>query len=284
MTVTDPNRIPAKADSGSAPRPILKWAGGKTQLLPQLLPKLPQHFNTYIEPFFGGGALFFAVEPTHGTIADRNPELINLYTTVRDDVEAVIEALSKHENVKSHFLDVRAQDWPSLAPAEAAARTIFLNKTCFNGLYRVNRSGGFNVPFGNYKNPKFLNEENLIAVSQSLNGIDIQLGDYKDTLKHASPGDFVFIDPPYIPVSEYSDFRRYTKEQFSIQDHIELAEEVHRLYDLGCHVILTNSNHPLVHDLYSDFEIEVFATRRHVSARADRRLGEDVIVTAALSV
>ena len=262
-------------------RPILKWAGGKTQLLPILQPRMPEKYNKYIEPFFGGGALFFATAPSIGVVADRNPELVNLYSCIRDDVDEVIDALRDHVNEKEHFLKVRAKDWTTLPPAEAAARTIYLNKTCFNGLYRVNRKGGFNVPFGNYKNPKILDPLNLKAVSNSLRDVEILTGDFRHVLADvASPGDFIFLDPPYLPISQHSDFKRYTKEQFSTQDHIELAAEVYRLQALGCYVMLTNSNHPLVHELFSDLKIEVFSTKRHVAARGDRRMGEDVVVTA----
>lgn len=260
-------------------KPVLKWAGGKTQIVGDLMERLPKKFGKYIEPFFGGGALFFALEPRPGVIADINPELVNLYTAIRDELSEVIRYLRLHKNDEDHFYEVRAWDWQKLTAAEAAARTIFLNRTCFNGLYRVNRSGGFNVPFAGYSNPKILDVENLRAVSESLQGVEIILGDYKAVLAaHAEPGDLVFLDPPYLPVSKYSDFKRYTKEQFYEEDHVELAAEVERLHELGCHVVLTNSNHPLVHDLYRGFKIDVLQTKRHISSRGDRRTGEDVVV------
>lgn len=262
-----------------AAKPLLKWAGGKAQIVPELLDRIPTKFGKYIEPFFGGGALFFALEPDSGVIADINPELINLYTTIRDDAKSVIDHLHGHKNEKEYFLRVRAQDWTSLPAAEAAARTIYLNRTCFNGLYRVNRSGKFNVPFAGYKNPRILDEDNIFAVSRALQETDIVLGDYKEVLaRYAEPGDIVFLDPPYLPISEYSDFKRYTKEQFYEEDHVELAEEINRLHELGCHVILTNSNHPLVHELFKGFNIDILQTRRNISSRGDRRTGEDVII------
>lgn len=141
--------------------------------------------------------------------------------------------------------------------AEAAARTIYLNRTCYNGLYRVNKKGQFNVPYGKYKNPKICDTEALHAASQALRKADIVCGDYFLVLEHyAQPGDFIFLDPPYLPISEYSDFKRYTKEQFYEEDHVELAKQVMRLHEKGCHVILTNSNHPLVHELYAPFKID----------------------------
>lgn len=265
--------------STSLTKPLLKWAGGKTQLLPQILPQIPTSYNKYIEPFFGGGAVYFAHMPENAIIADSNPELINLYRTVADDVYGVIESLRNLKNDEETFYATRALDWTQLDSTSAAARTIFLNRTCFNGLYRVNSKGGFNVPFGRYKNPKVLDEANLLAASKVLKKAKIICGDYKTVLKeHASPGDFIFLDPPYLPISEYADFKRYTKEQFYEEDHIELAEEVKRLHNLGCHIILTNSNHPLVHEQYCRFEIEVIQTKRFISCNGKGRTGEDVVV------
>ena len=261
-------------------KPILKWAGGKTQMLEDLLPKVPSSYGRYIEPFFGGGAMFFALQPEQAVIADSNPELINLYRQVANHVDDVIGQLKKYENTQEMFYAVRGQDWTMLPEAEAAARTIFLNKTCFNGLYRVNKKGQFNVPFGKYKKPKICDEEGLKAASAALKKAEIVCGDYLLVLEHyAQPGDFVFLDPPYLPISEYSDFKRYTKEQFYEEDHVELAKMVKTLHERGCHVILTNSNHPLVHELYAPFTIDVIQTKRHISCNGSTRKGEDVIVT-----
>lgn len=261
-------------------KPILKWAGGKTQMLGDLLPKVPSSYGRYIEPFFGGGAMFFAIQPEQAVIADSNPELINLYRQVANHVDNVIRQLKKYENTQEMFYAVRGQDWTMLPEAEAAARTIFLNKTCFNGLYRVNKKGQFNVPFGKYKNSKICDEDGLKAASAALKKAEILCGDYLLVLDHyAQPGDFVFLDPPYLPISEYSDFKRYTKEQFYKEDHVELAKMVKTLHERGCHVILTNSNHPLVHELYALFTIDVIQTKRHISCNGSTRKGEDVIVT-----
>ena len=253
-------------------KPILKWAGGKTQMLSELIPKVPASYGRYIEPFFGGGAMFFALQPENAVIADSNPELSN--------VEDVIKYLRTYENTSEMFYAVRSLEWTALPKAEAAARTIYLNRTCFNGLYRVNKQGRFNVPFGRYKNPKICDEEGLRAASEVLKKAEILCGDYILVLEHyAQPGDFVFLDPPYLPISEYSDFKRYTKEQFYEEDHIELAKMVMTLHERGCHIILTNSNHPLVHELYAPFTIEVIQTKRHISCNGSTRKGEDVIVT-----
>lgn len=264
----------------TAMKPLLKWAGGKTQLLGELLPRLPHQYGKYIEPFFGGGALYFAEQPQNGVIADSNPELVNLYRMVADCPDEVISQLQHYENTEEMYYTVRNQDWTALSPAEAAARMLYLNRTCYNGLYRVNRKGQFNVPYGRYKNPRFLDEEALYQASALLQKAEIVCGDYKSVLnQYARPGDAVFLDPPYLPVSAYSDFKRYTKEQFYEADHRALAQEVRRLYELGCFVLLTNSNCPLVHELYGDFSIEVVPTKRYISSKGSRRRGEDVIVT-----
>lgn len=261
-------------------RPILKWAGGKTQMLGDLLPKVPTSYGRYIEPFFGGGAMFFALQPENAVIADSNPELINMYREVADHAKDVIQCLKQYENTSEMFYAVRSQEWTTLSKTEAAARTIFLNKTCFNGLYRVNKQGWFNVPYGKYKNPKICDRDGLIAASIALKKAEILCGDYLLILEHyARPGDFIFLDPPYLPVSEYADFKRYTKEQFYKEDHVELAKIIMTLRERGCHVILTNSNHPLVHELYSPFNIDVIQTKRHISCNGSNRKGEDVIVT-----
>ena len=262
-----------------APRPILKWAGGKTQLLRELTELVPKKYGTYHEPFFGGGALFFHLKPENAVIADANPELANLYTQVAQHAEEVINELEIYKNDSDIFYKCRALDWKNLNPAAAAARTIYLNKTCFNGLYRVNKKGQFNTPFGHYKNPNICDSIALRAASSSLNGVKFLCSDYKKALiDHAKPGDLVFLDPPYLPISANSDFKRYTAEQFYEDDHRELAKEVYRLHELDCHVILTNSNHPLVHELYGRFDIEVVSTKRFINCSGSKRTGEDVIV------
>ena len=269
-----------KTTKAPVAKPILKWAGGKTQMLGELMPRVPKTYGRYIEPFFGGGALFYSMKPENAIIADSNPELINMYLQVAHHVDDVIECLQKYENTSEMFYEVRSLDWQTLPKAEAAARTIYLNKTCFNGLYRVNRSGQFNTPFGKYKNPKICDIDALRLASEALRKADILCGDYILVLEHyAQPGDFVFLDPPYLPISENSDFKRYTKEQFYEDDHVELAKMIGTLHERGCYVILTNSNHPLVHQLYEQYKIEVIQTKRHISCHGDTRKGEDVIVT-----
>jgi DNA adenine methylase len=260
-------------------KPILKWAGGKTQLLPALARYIPNKFNRYIEPFVGGGALFFSLRPRNSVLADSNPELINLYKSVSENVEGVIEELKQFKNTEEMFYEVRGWNLDELTPSLIAARTIYLNRTCFNGLYRVNKKGQFNTPFGRYKNPKILDEDRLRFAASNLKNAKMLVADFRQVLgDEARTGDFIFLDPPYIPVSEYSDFKRYTSKQFTEDDHRSLAQEATRLRGIGCHVVLTNSNHPLVHDLYSDFDIEVIATKRNMNSNGAKRVGEDVVI------
>jgi DNA adenine methylase len=260
-------------------KPVLKWAGGKTQMLDILVSSKPAKFNKYIEPFIGGGALFFELSPENAIISDSNPELINLYKVIAEDTDGLIGKLKEMKNDEEFYYMVRATNPESLTNVEKAARTLYLNRTCFNGLYRVNKKGEFNVPFGKYKNPKICDEDNLHAVSKLLKNTTIINSDYKDVLlEYAEPGDFIFLDPPYVPISQYSDFKRYTKEQFNEEDQKKLADEVKRLRDIGCHVLLTNSNHPLVHELYEEFEISIHQTKRNINSNASKRKGEDVLV------
>jgi len=277
-TAKKPHR---KGEALPKPKPFLKWAGGKSQLLTELRSSKPNSYNRYIEPFIGGAALFFDLAPENAIISDLNPELINAYKAVRDDVDAVILMLSAFKNTEEDFYKIREMRFENLESSLAAARTIYLNRTCFNGLYRVNRSGHFNVPYGKNSKSKFIRPEILRAASLALQGTKIILGDYKKVLKdNAKAGDFIFLDPPYLPASEYADFKRYTKEQFDEEDHTELGAEVKRLQTLGCHVVLTNSNHPLVSELYEGLEISVHNTRRNISSKAKTRKGQDIVVVA----
>lgn len=262
-------------------KPLLKWAGGKTQMLEELCAHVPASYGTYIEPFFGGGALFFALAPERAVISDSNPELVNLYRQVASNVDEVVRLLRKFDVSEETYYRERALDWLSLDAARAAARTIFLNKTCFNGLYRVNRKGQFNVPYGRRSNPVICDEPTLRNASKVLQNAVIEQGDFQEVLaRHAKPGDFVFLDPPYLPVSKNADFKRYTPAQFCEDDHIRLAREVDRLHDMGCSVVLTNSTNPLVFDLYRAYETEVIPTKRSISCNGSRREGEDVLVVA----
>ena len=261
--------------------PILKWAGGKSQLLPTLLRKVPAKFEKYIEPFIGGGALFFALKPAKSVISDSNPEIINLYRQIAFDVESVIEILETMSNEQNYFYDVRAQEFGQLDPVLAAARTIYLNRTCYNGLYRLNKNGQFNVPFGGYTNPNICQPDRLRAASAILRSAEILVGDYRQILRdYARTGDFVYLDPPYLPVSKYSDFDRYTVSQFKEDDHRNLAEDAKHLASNGCDVVITNSNHPLAYELYNGFDIQVVHAKRNINNRGDSRTGTDLVISA----
>jgi DNA adenine methylase len=263
------------------PRPLMKWAGGKTQLLPLLSAAAPLQYGRYIEPFIGGGALFFHLRPKRAVVADSNSELVSMYRAVAADPNAVFSAQKEMKNTEDFFYELRAVDWRTLTPAKAAARMLFLNRTCFNGLYRVNRDGQFNVPFGRYTKLSLPSLLQLHAASKALKTAKIIEGDYLDVLgRYAKPGDFVFLDPPYLPVGVYSDFKRYTKVQFSEDDHRKLAIEVRRLAVLACHVLLTNSNHPIVHELYEGFNIQVIQTKRFINSKGNGRTGEDVLISS----
>lgn len=259
-------------------KPFLKWAGGKTQLIPELAKLIPLQYNKYIEPFIGGGAFFFFLNPEKSIISDSNAELITTYKAVRDNVEAIIKLLSKYKNEETFFYKIRSLDTAKLTDIERAARLIYLNKTCFNGLYRVNKKGEFNVPFGKRDN-NFLNKETLRDASEFLQNTKILNSDYLKTLqKYAKPGDFIFLDPPYYPVGKFSDFKRYTKEFFYHQDQVKLRDEFDRLVQLGCHVLLTNSDHPTILELYKNYEIRIIETKRLISSNPETRVGKDIIV------
>lgn len=191
---------------------------------------MPKQFGKYIEPFLGGGALFFALQPVKSVISDANPELILFYEEIAVDVDKVLKAFQRHKNTEDWFYEVRALDWQDMPRHEAAARMLFLNRTCFNGLYRVNKNGQFNVPFGKYKNPLNIDVENLRRAASLLSKSRIICADYVHVLQeHAHADDFIFLDPPYVPVSAYADFKRYTKDQFREEDHEELASVVRSL-------------------------------------------------------
>ena len=269
---------PVKAETKV--KPFLKWAGGKTQLLPVLLELVPKDFKQYIEPFVGAGALFFALSGHRpALIADANEELINAYIAVRDDVNSVIARLKEMRNDKEFFYFVRSQDLSELNSTERAARLIFLNKTCFNGLYRVNRHGNFNTPYNGNVGANFIQEDILIAASNALKGAEIVSGDYRAILEeNAREGDLVFLDPPYQPVGKYSDFKRYTKERFHEDDHRNLAAEFKRLVEIGCLVILTNSAHDSILELFADYETRIVNSKRLISSDSRTRIGQDLIV------
>jgi DNA adenine methylase len=260
-------------------RPFLKWAGGKTQLLPELVKYYPTvSVNRYFEPFLGSGAVFFhfkaMVNPKSAFLWDNNLELIQTFQAVRDDVEGVIELLREHESAhsKDHFLKIRRIRVKKETKSSAiAARLIYLNKTCFNGLYRVNSRGEFNVPIGNYLKPNILNEDGLRKASTQLAGAAIADKDFRMVLCDAEAGDFVYFDPPYHPRSETAYFTSYTRDSFGEKDQRELAEVYRALDKKGCMLVLSNSDTNLVRQLYKDFKEVKVSARRNINSRADRR-------------
>ncbi|HCT84514.1 MAG: DNA adenine methylase [Bacteroidetes bacterium GWE2_42_24] len=260
-------------------KPFLKWAGGKTQLLEELSKYIPLSYNKYIEAFLGGGALFFFLKPKNAILADANPELINCYKIVRDNIETLIVTLNKYENEENFFYKIRSINLIELNEVERAARFIYLNRTCFNGLYRENKKGEFNVPFGKYKNPNICDEERLYEASNVLKSAKLICADYKAVLRrYAQKDDFVFLDPPYFPVGGYADFQRYTKEFFYEEDHIELRDEVNRLIKIGAKVMSTNSNADFINELYKAYPKQVIETKRLISSKASTRTGQDLII------
>lgn len=254
-------------------RPFLKWAGGKGRLLKQLRPLLPptDSFNHYYEPFVGSGALFFALRPARATLSDSNSELIDCYRAVRDQVEALIAALQTHRYEKEYYYEVRAWDPAVLELPQRAARTIFLNRTGYNGLYRVNKKGRFNVPFGRYKNPRICDAENLRACSAALKGVELLVCSFEKLHERVAPGDFVYFDPPYVPLSGTANFTSYMPGGFGQTEQEELARLFTALDGRGACLMQSNSDTPLVRRLYAAFTIDTILARRNINSNAGRR-------------
>lgn len=264
-------------------RPFLKWAGGKRQLLPELLKYVPKEKfskSTYYEPFIGGGALLFEIQPKKAVINDSNVELINCYQVIKDSVDELIENLRKYQanNTENYYYKIRDMDrsterYESLSAVEKAARIIFLNKTCYNGLFRVNSQGQFNVPFGKYKNPNILDEAVLKAVSNYLNSNKITLlnMDFQEAVKNAKKGDFVYFDPPYDPVSDTSSFTGYDVNGFTKDDQKRLKDIFIDLDKRGCKIMLSNSKTEFILDLYKDYHIQVVQATRMINSNAYKR-------------
>lgn len=255
--------------------PIVKWVGGKRQLMFELIKNMPKSYNRYFEPFIGGGALFFELQPENAYISDMNEELINLYSVVRDNVYELIEDLGKHEVSKEYFLEIRNIDrtekYAKLSSIERASRFIYLNRTCFNGMYRVNSQGQFNVPFGHYKNPRIIDERNLLNCSKLLNKTEIKCADFSEILTKVQKDDFVYFDPPYVPLNETSSFTSYTKDGFDIDMQFKLRDVCDELDSMGVKFMLSNSDTKLVNELYANYEIKKVFASRQINANADGR-------------
>ena len=254
------------------PRPFLKWAGGKGQLIPQYLPFFPKNFSTYYEPFLGGGAIFFHLQPQRSLLIDINPELVNVYECVRNNVEGLIQQLTIHRDRHCQEYYYQVRSCIPTCSLERAARLIYLNKTCFNGLYRENSKGMFNVPMGRYKNPGIFDPELLKAASRSLQTADIQMNQFETVLDYAtSNDDFVYFDPPYYPISATSNFTAYSRYLFKQEDHIRLRNTFAELTQRGVQVMLSNSDCPFVRELYQNFYIHKIIAARAINSNAKRR-------------
>ena len=255
--------------------PIIKWVGGKRQLMFELIANMPKDYNRYFEPFIGGGALFFELQSQNAYISDMNDELINLYEVVRDNVYELINDLNKHEVSKEYFMNIRNLDrtieYKKLSKVQKASRFIYLNRTCFNGMYRVNSQGQFNVPFGHYKNPKIIDVDNLLNCSELLKQTEIKHADFSEILNYVKRGDFVYFDPPYVPLSETSSFTSYTKDGFDIDMQFKLRDICDELDSMGVKFMLSNSDTQLVNELYANYEIKKVFASRQINANASGR-------------
>jgi DNA adenine methylase len=270
--------------------PFIKWVGGKRQLLPQIKQRIPKNFGTYHEPFLGAGALFFDLEKDSARVNDLNLELVNVYETIRDDVDSLIKELNHHKskNSKDYYYEIRDWDrspsYTKLSPVKKAARFIYMNKVGYNGLYRVNSKGQFNVPYGRYKNPSIFDEDLLRKISTYLNSKDVKFSsvDFEEAVKDVKQGDFVYFDPPYDPLTKTSSFTKYHKDGFSSEDQKRLKRCADALVHKGAKVILSNSNTKFINDLYNNkiddaksdvkyFIIELIEARRSINSVADKR-------------
>ncbi|MGN6107499.1 MAG: DNA adenine methylase [Kofleriaceae bacterium] len=263
--------------------PIIKWVGGKTKLLGELIQRLPDTFQRYYEPFAGGAALFFRVAPRRAVLADSNADLIGLYKTVASDVGSVIRKLELHRTAhdEHHYYQTRTR-WNdrdiSWSAADRAATFIYLNKTCFNGLWRVNRSGAFNVPIGRYVDPPICVPDTLRAAQSVLSRASLRCGDYRMATADAQRGDFLYFDPPYDPVTTTANFTSYTAGAFGADEQRELAETARMLVARGCKVMLSNSDTPFIRSLYKGFKIDRVKCPRAINSNAARRGEVDEVI------
>jgi DNA adenine methylase len=257
--------------------PFLKWVGGKRQLMPAIKELIPKNYTNYYEPFIGGGAVLFDLQPKNAVINDFNEELINVYQTIKENPEELISDLKTHKNESDYFYDLRALDreenFENLSNIKKASRVIYLNKTCYNGLYRVNNSGEFNSPFGRYKNPNIVNETTIRAVSKYLNTnkITILNGDFEEALKGIKKGSFVYFDPPYHPVSASSNFTGYVQGGFDMYEQVRLRDLCNKLNEKGINFLLSNSATQFIEDLYKDYKISYVKANRSINSNAKKR-------------
>lgn len=262
--------------------PVLKWVGGKRQLISEIDSLIPKSISTYVEPFVGGGAVLFHLQPKKAIINDFNKELMNVYQVIKDNPDGLLEVLKKHKesNSEDYFYKIRSldrdDDYENLSNEERAGRIIYLNKTCYNGLFRVNRAGFFNTPYGKYKNPSIVNEVTIKAMSKYFNSANIKFltGDYKEALKGLRRGSFVYFDPPYMPISSSSNFTGYTEIGFDYEKQVELRDECLKLHNKGIKFIQSNSYTPEILEMYSDssvFNIKIVQAKRNINSQSDKR-------------
>lgn len=272
--------------------PILRWPGGKRKLLPEIRARMPGSWRRYLEPFLGGGALFFGLEARPAVVGDVNPWLIDAYLSLAHELDAVVARLREHQDVyrgpdrEGYYYAVRDKfndgQWATDRPARAAA-FIFLNKTCYNGLCRSNKQGKFNVPEGDLKNPTILDEVNLRRAAELLREADVMLGGYDVTTMSAAEGDFIYCDPPYDPVSETANFTAYSAGGFGPTQQAELAAYARQLADRGALVMLSNSDTPRVRALYDGWNIDVVKCGRSINSRGDKRGSVDELLIRSYS-
>lgn len=268
-------------------KPVTKWVGGKRQLLPVLHDLMPEDFENYFEPFIGGGAMLFSLAPDNAVINDMNSDLIEMYRTVKETPEELLELLEKHQenNAKEYYLKIRELDRSDaindLSRVERAARLLYMLRVDFNGLYRVNSKGQFNVPYGRYKNPKIADRENIMSVSSYFNNANVTFynGDFEAAVADVKEHDFVYFDPPYIPLTETAAFTSYTSDGFGLEEQERLRDLFFKLSDKGAYVMLSNSDTPLTRELYKDGNIHSVQASRAINSKASKRgkVGEVVV-------
>lgn len=258
--------------------PVVKWVGGKRQLLDEITPRLPKRITSYCEPFLGGGAVLFSLQPKNAIVNDLNADLMLVYEVIRDNVELLIAALEQHENTSEYFYNIRDLDrdkdaYRKMSSIERASRTIYLNKTCYNGLFRVNASGEFNTPFGHYKNPNIVNAPVLRAVSKYLTANNIQLFhmDFEEVLRQVPRGGFVYIDPPYDPVSDTASFTGYNRGGFGREEQERLKRCCDELTERRVRFLLSNSATSFIRELYAGYTVEIVHAKRAINSDASKR-------------
>lgn len=261
----------------SKAEPFIKWAGGKQALLTQILPHFPKSFDRYFEPFIGGGAVFFSLSHPKAVINDENEWLVDTYTAIRDNYIGVAKELDKLPNTKDDFLKIRAVNPFSVTLEKRAAYFIYLNKTCFRGLFRVNKKGQFNVPYGEYQR-RYYSIENLRAASHALQNVEFSVGDFEKSLIGIKPDDFAYFDPPYFKLGGYSDFNRYTAGQFREPEHLRLASLCNELDAQGIKWAVSNSDTPFIRQIFKGYRIQVIQARREINLKSHNRNVNELLI------